>query len=586
MCKVYTMSQGDFLAYNDATHVFVEKHDEYGNVALVSLYDLVKAYISQFGGDKLKNAIDAVDGRGQFINADLIFIHMCLFTEPSFGLFFTGKFRYNDKIGNFTLSEITSMISAWVERAWSFWHFESIMDQRLFFAALLVRMELAANPHCDWAVMDERIRSFFSTSRPPEDPFELLFDDWCSKATKHVEMALEFSSFASPDAKEHAHVPFMADILAFAMSRRVPEYVEKGGAWIMRYFHGVNFRYAGRLNVIYKPERTYETMEGIKTKVENAVSKYRADAEAFLTRIEDKVDENGNKLSKRAWDRYVVALGRQKMHNNVRQKKKDLEILAGTYGCDEDGKPKPGVVPYHGRFGEEARELREEELRTRAARNSYIYTRILDSFPLMNRVSDVKQTNDGMYQVTVQLYSYRQYAKEVDKIYSQCQDELKAAVTAKMSMRRCLRAIFLAQQSSQAFGDLSEVEKEKLRQKAEEDMKNSGEWEKMCGAITNDFLEEQYAKIKGEDARVNYTIDVEEDVIENPLDFSNTALQMAAIIPGVEGLYINERVRRGVLRIHSGRQKTYAQYAAEIKTAREEMEKVQKAVEDAVAGKQ
>lgn len=579
MCEVYTMSQKDFLAYNDAAHVVIEKHDEQGNITMsVSLYDLVKAYISEFGGEDINKAMDAIFGEGKYINADLIFIIMVLFTESRFGLFFTGKFRYNGEA--FSIQEITELVTRWVERAWSFWHFENIIDQRLFYAALLVRMELAVNFQVSWAQLDARLRDFFSNPRAPEDPFEQLFIDWCYASTRHIEMALEFSAFGKPDHKASSHVPIASAILAFAMSRRVPDYLTEGKAWILSYFHGIDFHYAGRLNVVYKPERKYEIMEEIRRNINNAVANHRAYAESVVARLEAGLDEHGERLPKRI-------RRSPKYHNNLRQKKKDLKILDGRCGYDENN----NVIPdekYNGYIGEDARELREKEIRATVARNSYIYTRILDSFPLMNRISNIKEIEGDNYQVSVQLYSNNQYAKEVNKIYAQCQEELKAVVEAEMSMRRRLRAVFLAQQSGQIFNTLTEAQKEELTQRAEREMRISGEWDRLEGTTADKYLHEQFAKIKAEDARVNYTINIAKELIENPTDFSNTALQMAAIIPGVQGLYINERVRRGVLRIYRGRQKTFAQYKEQLEAMKKVIEKAEHVTENVLkeAGKQ
>lgn len=548
--KAYMMSKEDFKAYNDAAHVFIEKCG-----MSVSLYDLIKEYIKQFGGDVLYNALCDVITSGMEINADLIFISMVLFTDSTFGLFFTGKFNYEDV--TFSLQEIANMLSMWVERAWSFWHFESIIDQRLFFAAMLVRIEIAANRREMWREVNGNLREFFSNPREPQDQFEKLFIDWCSAATRHVEMALEFSALGNHEQKVRSHVPIAPAILAFVMSRRVPQYLKDCNAWILSYFQDVDFHYAGRLNVVYKPEseRSYKTMDEIRYDIAHAVDNYRESAGKLVKKLEDGLDENGQRLPRKVRTS-------QKYHNNLRQKKKDLKILNGLCGCDEEGNEIPNEN-YKGRTGEDARKLRESELKATVASNSYIYTRILDSFPFMNRISNVGQTTSNDYQVTVQLYSYRQYAKEVDRIYAEHGEEIRATVEREMNLRKRLRAVFLAQESGKVYKDLQEDEKEELLKNAENEMMLNGEWDRTKETVTKIHLDEEIAKIKDPDARVNYTFDVDKELIENPTDFRNTPLQIAAIIPAVDGLYIKERVRRGVLRIFHGKQRTYAQYKAE-----------------------
>lgn len=549
--KAYMMSKEDFKAYNDAAHVFIEKCG-----MSVSLYDLIKEYIKQFGGDVLYNALCDVITSGMEINADLIFISMVLFTDSTFGLFFTGKFNYEDV--TFSLQEIANMLSMWVERAWSFWHFESIIDQRLFFAAMLVRIEIAANRREMWREVNGNLREFFSNPREPQDQFEKLFIDWCSAATRHVEMALEFSALGNNEQKVRSHVPIAPAILAFAMSRRVPQYLKDCNAWILSYFQDVDFHYAARLNVVYKPEseRSYKTMDEIRYDIAHAVDNYRESAGKLVKKLEDGLDENGQRLPRKVRTS-------QKYHNNLRQKKKDLKILNGLCGCDEEGNEIPNEN-YKGRTGEDARKLRESELKATVASNSYIYTRILDSFPFMNHISNVGQTTSNDYQVTVQLYSYRQYAKEVDRIYAEHGEEIRATVEREMNLRKRLRAVFLAQESGKVYKDLQEDEKEELLKNAENEMMLNGEWDRTKETVTKIHLDEEIAKIKDPDARVNYTFDVDKELIENPTDdFRNTPLQIAAIIPAVDGLYINERVRRGVLRIFHGKQRTYAQYKAE-----------------------
>lgn len=549
--KAYMMSKEDFKAYNDAAHVFIEKCG-----MSVSLYDLIKEYIKQFGGDVLYNALCDVITSGMEINADLIFISMVLFTDSTFGLFFTGKFNYEDV--TFSLQEIANMLSMWVERAWSFWHFESIIDQRLFFAAMLVRIEIAANRREMWREVNGNLREFFSNPREPQDQFEKLFIDWCSAATRHVEMALEFSALGNNEQKVRSHVPIAPAILAFVMSRRVPQYLKDCNAWILSYFQDVDFHYAARLNVVYKPEseRSYKTMDEIRYDIAHAVDNYRESAGKLVKKLEDGLDENGQRLPRKVRTS-------QKYHNNLRQKKKDLKILNGLCGCDEEGNEIPNEN-YKGRTGEDARKLRESELKATVASNSYIYTRILDSFPFMNHISNVGQTTSNDYQVTVQLYSYRQYAKEVDRIYAEHGEEIRATVEREMNLRKRLRAVFLAQESGKIYKDLQEDEKEELLKNAENEMMLNGEWDRTKETVTKIHLDEEIAKIKDPDARVNYTFDVDKELIENPTDdFRNTPLQIAAIIPAVDGLYINERVRRGVLRIFHGKQRTYAQYKAE-----------------------
>lgn len=573
--KAYMMSKDDFKAYNDAAHVFIEKCG-----MSVSLYDLIKEYIKQFGGDVLYNALCEVIASGMEINADLIFISMVLFTDSTFGLFFTGKFNYEGY--TFNLQEIANMLSMWVERAWSFWHFESIIDQRLFFAAMLVRIEIAANRREMWREVNGNLMEFFSNPREPQDPFEKLFIDWCSAATRHVEMALEFSALGNLEHKVRSHVPIAPAILAFAMSRRVPQYLKNCNAWILSYFQDVDFHYAGRLNVVYKPEseRNYKTMDEIRYDIAHAVDNYRESAKELVKKLEDGLDENGQRLPRKVRTS-------QKYHNNLRQKKKDLKILNGLCGYDDEGNEKPNEQ-YKGRTGEDARELRESELEATVASNSYIYTRILDSFPFMNRISNVGQTTSNDYQVTVQLYSYRQYAKEVDRIYAEHSEEIRATVEREMNLRKRLRAVFLAQESGKVYKDLQEDEKEKLMTEAKNEMMLTGEWDRTKETLTKIHLDEQIAKIKDPDARVNYTINVDKDLIENPTDFRNTPLQIAAIIPAVDGLYINERVRRGVLRIFHGKQRTYAQYKAERDAVQKALDKYEQDVNEILkkAGKQ
>lgn len=546
--EIYRVSKKDFKDYNDAAHVFIEKGD-----MSVSLYDLIKAYIKQFGDDVLRRALDAVIAAGEEINADLIFINMVLFTDATFGLFFTGKFNYEGY--TFSLQEIANMLSMWVERAWSFWHFENIIDQRLFFAAVLVRIELVANPRSNWGEVDGRLKDFFSNPREAQDQFEKLFNLWCSAATRHVEMALEFSAFGYSKHKVRSHVPIAPAILAFVMSRKVPEYLVDCNAWILSYFRDVDFHYAARLNVVYKPEseRNYKTMEEIRNGIEHAVENYRRSAEEIVAEIEA--------LPKRTRTS-------SKYHNNLRQKKKDLKILDGL--CEQ----------YKGRTGEDARRLRESELKATVASNSYIYTRILDPFPFTNRISNVGQTAAGDHQVTVQLYSHRQHAKEVGKIYAEHSAEIEVTVDREMNLRKRLRAIFLAQKSGKLYRDLTEDEKEELLYEAKNEMELSGEWNNTMETLTKIHLDEEIAKIKDPDARVNYTIDVDKDLIENPTDFRNTPLQIAAIVPAVDGLYINERVRRGVLRIYHGKQRTYAQYQAERDAVQKDLEEYEQAVNE------
>ena len=574
------MSKDDFQAYNDAAHVFIEKRDMNGDNISISLYDLLKEYIKQFGGEVLYNALCEVIASGMEINADLIFISMVLFTDSTFGLFFTGKFNYGGY--TFSLHEIANMLSMWVERAWSFWHFESIIDQRLFFAAMLVRIEIAANRREMWREVNGNLMEFFSNPREPQDPFEKLFIDWCSAATRHVEMALEFSALGNLEHKVRSHVPIAPAILAFAMSRRVPQYLKNCNAWILSYFQDVDFHYAGRLNVVYKPEseRNYKTMDEIRYDIAHAVDNYRESAKELVKKLEDGLDENGQRLPRKVRTS-------QKYHNNLRQKKKDLKILNGLCGYDDEGNEKPNEQ-YKGRTGEDARELRESELEATVASNSYIYTRILDSFPFMNRISNVGQTAAGNYQVTVQLYSKRQYAKEVGKIYAEHSEEIGITVEREMKLRECLRAVFLAQESGKVYKDLQEDEKEKLMTEAKNEMMLTGEWDRTKETLTKIHLDEQIAKIKDPDARVNYTIDVDKDLIENPTDFRNTPLQIAAIIPAVDGLYINERVRRGVLRIYHGKQRTYAQYKAERDAVQKALDKYEQNVNEILkkAGRQ
>lgn len=552
--EIYRMSKEDFKAYNDAAHVFIEKRD-----VTVSLYDLVKEYIRQFGGDVLYNALNAVIASDEEINADLIFINMVLFTDATFGLFFTGMFRCGEEA--FTLQEIVNMLSMWVERAWSFWHFENIIDQRLFFAAMLVRIEIAVNPRETWSQMYFNLREFFSNPREPQDQFEKLFIDWCSAATRHVEMALEFSALGNLEHKVRSHVPIAPAILAFVMSRKVPQYLTDCNAWILSYFHGVDFHYAGRLNVVYKPERNYKTMEEIRNDIDHAVENYRASAEKIVAEM--KALPRRERSSK-------------KNHNTLRQKRKDLEILDGR--CED----------YKGYTGDEARKLKESELKATVDSNSYIYTRLLDPFPFMNRISNVPQTAADDYQVTVQLYSYRQYAKEVGKIYAEHGEEIEVTVDREMNLRKRLRAIFIVMESGKVYKDLPENEKEALLVEAKAQMERTGEWERIKETSTKIHLDEQIAKMKEPDARVNYTIDVDKDLIENPTDFRNTSLQIAAIIPAVDGLYINERVRRGVLRIHHGKQRTYAQYKAERDAVQKALDKYERDVNEILkkAGRQ
>lgn len=555
--EIYVMSKEDFKAYNDAAHVFIEKRDVNGEITMtVSLYDIVKEYIRQFGGDVLNRALCRVLDSGMEIDADLIFIDMVLFTDSTFGLFFTGKFKYKDEA--FTLQEIANMLSMWVERAWSFWHFENIIDQRLFFAAMLVRIEMAVNPREMWSQVYINLKGFFSNPREPQDQFEKLFNDWCSAATRHVEMALEFSALGSLEHKVRSHVPIAPVILEFAMSRSVPQYLKDCNAWILLYFHGVDFHYAGRLNVVYKPDRNYKTMEQIKNDIEHAVENHRRSAEEIVAKL-------------MALPRRVR--NRPDHHKILRQKRKDLKILDGRCG-DEPNED------YKGYTGDKARELRESELKATAASNSYIYTRLLDSFPFMNRISNVHQNTADDFQVTVQLYSYRQYAKEVDRIYAEHSEEIEATVDREMNLRKRLRAIFIAQESRQLYKDLPEDKKEELLVEAKNEMERTGEWERMKETLTKMYLDEEIAKIEEPDARVNYTIDVDKNVIENPTDFRNTSLQIAAIIPAVDGLYINERVRCGALRIHHGKQKTYAQYKAERDAVQKALDKYEQAVND------
>lgn len=563
--EIYRMSKEDFEAYNDVAHVFIEKRD-----VTVSLYDLVKEYIRQFGGDVLCNALNAVIASDEEINADLIFINMVLFTDATFGLFFTGMFRCGEEA--FTLQEIVNMLSMWVERAWSFWHFENIIDQRLFFAAMLVRIEIAVNPRETWSQMYFNLKGFFSNPREPQDQFERLFIDWCSAATRHVEMALEFSALGNLEHKVRSHVPIAPAILAFVMSRKVPQYLTDCNAWILSYFHGVDFHYAGRLNVVYKPERNYKTMEEIRNDIDHAVENYRRSAEEKVAEIEA--------LPK-------IKRSSKKNHNTLRQKRKDLKILDGRCGYDDEGNEKPNE-DYKGYTGDEARRLKESELKATVDSNSYIYTRLLDPFPFMNRISNVPQTAADDYQVTVQLYSYRQYAKEVGKIYAEHGEEIEVTVDREMNLRKRLRAIFIAQESGKVYKDLPEDEKEALLVEAKAQMERTGEWERIKETSTKIHLDEQIAKIKDPDARVNYTIDVDKGLIENPTDFRNTSLQIAAIIPAVDGLYINERVRRGVLRIHHGKQRTYAQYKAERDAVQKALDKYEQAVNEILkkAGRQ
>lgn len=571
--EIYVMSKEDFKAYNDATHVFIEKRDVNGDITMtVSLYDLVKEYIRQFGGDVSYDALCSVLDLGMEIDADLIFINMILFTDLTFGLFFTGKFNYGGVA--FTLQEITNMFSMWVERAWSFWHFENIIDQRLFFAAMLVRIEMAVNPREMWSEVCINLVRFFSNPREPQDQFEKLFIDWCSTATRHVEMALEFSALGSLEHKVRSHVPIAPVILEFAMSRSVPQYLKDCNAWILSYFRDVDFHYAGRLNVVYKPERNYKTMEQIRNDIEHAVENHRRSAEEIVGKLEAGLDENGQKLPRKVRNSPGY-------HNNLRQKRKDLKILNGLCG-DEPNED------YKGYTGDDARKLRESELKATVASNSYIYIRLLDSFPFMNRVSNVRQITADVYQVTVQLYSYRQYAKEVGKIYAEHSEEIGATVDREMNLRKRLRAIFIAQESGQLYTDLPEDKKEELLEKAKNEMEHTGEWERMKETLTKMYLDEQIAKIEKPDARVNYTIDIDKDLIENPTDFRNTSLQIAAIIPAVDGLYINERVRRGALRIHHGKQRTYAQYKAERDAVQKALNEYEQAVNEILkkAGRQ
>lgn len=571
--KAYMMSKEDFKAYNDAAHVFIEKRD-----MSVSLYDLIKEYIKQFGGEVLYKALCDVIASGMEINADLIFISMVLFTDWRFGLFFTGQFNYEGV--TFSLQEIANMLSMWVERAWSFWHFESIIDQRLFFAAMLVRIEIAANRREMWGEVNSNLMEFFSNPREPQDPFEKLFIDWCSAATRHVEIALEFSALGNLEHKVRSHVPIAPAILAFVMSRRVPQYLKD--SWILSYFHDVDFHYAGRLNVVYKPEseRNYKTIEEIRNDIEHAVDNYRASAEELVKKLEDGLDENGQRLPR-------SVRTSSKYHNNLRQKRKDVKILNGRCGYDNEGNEIPNEN-YKGHTGNDARKLRESELEARVAGNSYIYTRILDSFPFMNRISNVGQTASNDYQVTVQLYSYRQYVKEVDRIYAEHREEIRATVEREMDLRKRLRAVFLAQESGKVYKDLSENEKEELLKNAENEMMHTGEWDRTKETLTKIYLDEEIAKIKDPDARVNYTINVDKELIENPTDFRNTPLQIAAIIPAVDGLYINERVRRGVLRIFHGTQRTYAQYKAERDAVQKVLDKYEQDLNEIMkkAGKQ
>lgn len=559
--EIYVMSKEDFKAYNDAAHVFIEKRDVNGEITMtVSLYDLVKEYIRQFGGDVLYTALCRVLDSGMEIDADLIFIDMVLFTDSTFGLFFTGKFKYKDEA--FTLQEITNMLSMWVERAWSFWHFENIIDQRLFFAAMLVRIEIAVNPREMWSQVYINLKGFFSNPREPQDQFERLFIDWCSAATRHIEMALEFSALGNLEHKVRSHVPIAPVILEFAMSRRVPQYLKDCNAWILYYFRGVDFHYAGRLNVVYKPERNYKTMGEIRYDIEHAVENHRRSVEEIVAKLMTLPRRKRN---------------RPDCHKILREKMKDLKILDGRCGYDDEGNEKPNE-DYKGYRGVKARRLRESELKATEASNSYIYTRLLDSFPFMNRISNVHQTEAGDYQVTVQLYSYRQYAKEVDKIYAEHSEEIEATVDREMNLRKRLRAIFNARESGKVYTDLPEDKKGALLMEAKNEMERTGEWERMKETLTKMYLDEEIAKIEEPDARVNYTIDVDKNVIENPTDFRNTSLQIAAIIPAVDGLYINERVRRGALRIHHGKQKTYAQYKAERDAIQKALDKYEQAV--------
>lgn len=569
--EIYVMSKEDFKAYNDATRVFIEKRDVNGDITMtVSLYNLVKEYIKQFGGEVLCDALNAVIASGMEIDADLIFIDMVLFTDSTFGLFFTGKFKYGGC--TFTLQEIANMLSMWVERAWSFWHFENIIDQRLFFAAMLVRIEMAVNPRGTWSQVYINLKGFFSNPREPQDQFEKLFVDWCSAATRHVEMALEFSALGGLEHKVRSHVPIAPVILEFAMSRSVPQYLKDCNAWILSYFSGVDFHYAGRLNVVYKPERNYKTMEGIRNDIEHAVENHRRSAEEIVAKLMTLPRRKRN---------------RPDCHKILGQKTKDLKILDGRCGYDDEGNEKPNEN-YKGYTGDEARKLRESELKATVASNSYIYTRLLDSFPFMNRISNVHQITAREYQVTVQLYSYRQYAKEVDKIYAEHSEEIGVTVDREMNLRKRLRAIFIARESGQLYTDLPEDKKEALLVEAKNEMERTGEWERMKETLTKMYLDEQIAKIEEPDARVNYTIDVDKDLIENPVDFRNTSLQIAAIIPAVDGLYINERVRCGALRIHHGKQRTYAQYKAERDAIQKALDKYEQAVNEILkkAGRQ
>ena len=558
----YVMDRINFTAQNDAAHVCITKTAASGEQTRISLYDLVVDYITQFGGEQVKRAVESL-GNNEFLDADAIFIDMCLFTEAKFGVFFTGKFTC--KGFSFSVFEIASLIMSWVQRPWSFKYFATLTEQRLFFASLLVRMEIAVNvPRMSVPDVMAKVKEFFSNPRGPCEPFEQHFVDWCSIATKRVESALEFASFCCQRSLERAHVPDKAAILAFAMARKVPDYLAKSGAWILDYFQNINFRYAGRLNVVYKPERTYVTMAEIADKWAGAVeeAKKRAEAAIKAWTVDWKKKTSRERRSKQGQQAYKV----------FHQKDKELKILSGRYGLKdkeqkvaEEEQKDTKVEEYKGRKGEDAKLLREKELKNTAVRNLYIYSRLLDSFPLMNRVSDIKEMVDGKCKVTIQLFSYHQYEREVEKVRVMCQEGLMKTVQEKMSMRRRLRAVYMTREASQSFADLPEDKKAEMLRKAEEEMRFSGEWDRLCDMIAEDYLQEQFAAIREEDARVNYTIDVEEGVIEHLEDFCNTARQMVAVIPGTAGMYINERVRRGVIRIHRGKQMTYNTWQTEEK---------------------
>lgn len=529
--RQYVLDVKVFNPINDCTHV--------GIPSGTTLYDLVMNYLWQFGDEDIRQAIGTVQGKTtKRFDVDRMFIDMCLKLDLECGLFFTGKFDVLGQ-GPVSIYHIVEMVKEWLNRRWSFRHFDNVVHERLFILAFTARIMYAVDEKGNKDNVVSITKEFINNmaQRDAVRLSEKIFDECEFNACIRTERALEVATFASKEKRDKLHAPSPNEILKFIFGRNIPANLRD--TWFVKTFvHDVDFSFVGRLNVVYKPRSTFLSMEKLKEIEANAVENEKA----RLIQINRKRKSIPNRQLK-TWRYNSDADLRQQFHT-FHQAKKQWDVLNELNGHTTS-----------------ERLQREMELKARALRDSFVFSRLLWDFPLMNRIIAVKPNQPDGYKICVLLPSDSQRAKEKAKRDAKYHAEMDEYVEKKLAMRRRIAAITKCMHDGKVFSQLSEDERVKYEALVETEKTANGELLRWTEEYRDEFeWKTEIEEPRVEDTYVIYTYDVTMETVPNPDDFIHTTENVLAINSADRNLYLSERIRSGVWRVLQNRQITYADY--------------------------